>query len=162
MTPIDEIFASSSGVALILAMQLDCDAWAEPIRICDQTVDFVLGLETGEAALFENSGVEYALPKVNSTGQQTLAFAIDNVRGIAQQRLDEANEQESRVTVTLRIYAADNLEEPAQKPYRFTVMSTAMSELKVQIEAGFHNMLSRRWPPNFITADLFPGVTYIT
>lgn len=158
-TPLDQIFASG-GEARIVALELQCAAWAEPIRLVDEWEDLVLGLEDGSAALFEGSSIDYTLPQANASGQQAMTFAIDNVRGTAQQLLDEAMKQAQRVVMVAREYVGDDLSAPAERPQRFTVMSAAMTMTTVRLEAGFFDMLGRRWPIHFYTADKFPGLKY--
>ena len=160
-TPLDVVYASG-GDATIIALELQCAAWAEPIRLVDEYEDLVLGLEDGEAVLFLGSGIDYALPKANASGQQTMTFAIDNVRGDAQQLIDRALEAGDRVTMVLRTYVGANLTAPATRPLRYTVMSAAMRMAAVQLEAGFYDMLGRRWPIHFYTADKFPGIKYFS
>ncbi|SDS04025.1 protein of unknown function [Halopseudomonas litoralis] len=159
-TPLDTIYASG-GEALIVSHELQCDAWPGPIRLVDEYEDLVLGLEDGTAALFEGSGIDFALPKTNASGQQTMRFAIDNVRGEAQQLIDLAIEAGARVVMIARKYAGDDLSAPLERPMRFTVHSSAMAMNTVRLEAGFFDMLGRRWPIHFYTADEFPGVTYM-
>lgn len=158
-TPLDQIYASG-GEALIVALELQCAAWPEPIRLVDEYEDLVLGLEGGTTALFEGSGIDYSLPKTNASGQQTMTFAIDNVRGTAQQLIDQAVDAGERVVMIARTYTGDDLSAPAERPLRFTVMSAGMAMSAVQIEAGFFDMLGRRWPIHYYTADKFPGLKY--
>lgn len=159
-TPLDQIYASG-GDALIVALELQCAAWSDPIRLVDEYEDLVLGLEDGTTALFEGSGIDYSLPKTNASGQQTMTFAIDNVRGTAQQLIDQAIEAGERVVMIARTYTGDDLSAPAERPLRFTVMSAGMAMATVRIEAGFFDMLGRRWPIHFYTADKFPGTNYM-
>lgn len=158
-TPLDQVFASG-GEARIVALELQCAAWDEPIRLVDEYEDLVLGLEDGAPALFEGVGVDYTMPQANASGQQTMTFAIDNVRGTAQQLLDRAMEQGERVTLIVREYVGDDLTAPATRPLRYTVLSASMAMATVQLEAGFFDMLGRRWPIHFYTADKFPGLKY--
>lgn len=158
-TPLDVVFASG-GDAEIFALELQCAAWPEPLRLCDEYEDLVLGLETGEAALFEGEGIDYSLPKINSSGGQTTQFAIDNVRGKAQRLLDLSEEAGERVTMMVRRYVGSDLSAPAQRPLRYTVKSAGMEGAAVKIEAGFFDMLNRAWPPNYYTSDKFPGLKY--
>src|SRR5690606_11025347 len=159
-TPLDQIYASG-GEAEVLAFQLECAAWAEPIRIVDEYEDLVLGLEDGTAVLFEAGSIDHSLPKTNASGQQSMTFAIDNVRGTAQQLIDQAIDAGERVTMTVLKYAGDDLSAPAERPLRFTVMSAGMAMATARIEAGFFDMLGRRWPIHFYTADKFPGTKYM-
>jgi len=158
-TPLDVVYASG-GEATVVAMELQCDAWDEPIMLVDEWEDLVLGLEDGTPALFEGVGVDYTMPQANASGQQTMTFAIDNVRGAAQQLLDRAIDQGERVTLIVREYVGDDLTAPATRPLRYTVLSASMAMATVQLEAGFFDMLGRRWPIHFYTADKFPGLKY--
>jgi len=158
-TPLDQIFASG-GQARIIALELQCAVWDEPIRLVDEYEDLVLGLEDGDPAMFEGVGVDYTMPQANASGQQTMTFAIDNVRGAAQQLLDQAIEQGERVTLIVREYVGDDLAAPATRPLRYTVLSASMALATVQLEAGFFDMLGRRWPIHFYTADKFPGLKH--
>lgn len=160
-TPLDVVYASG-GEARIVTFELQCPAWAEPLRLlANEYEDLVLGLEDDTAALFEAGGIDYALPKTDASGQQTVSSAIDNVRGIAQQLIDQALEAGERVVMILRTYVATDLTAPAERPLRLSVMSAGMRMATVQIEAGFYDMLGRRFPIHFYTADKFPGAKYL-
>src|SRR5690554_972975 len=158
-TPLDVVYASG-GEATVVAMELQCAVWDEPIRLVDEWEDLVLGLEDGTPALFEGVGVDYTMPQANASGHQTRTFAIDNVRGAAQQLLNQAIEQGERVTLTLRGYVGEDLTAPASRPLRYSVLSGSMAMATVQLEAWFFDMLGRRWPIHFYTADKFPGLKY--
>lgn len=160
-TPLDVVYASG-GDATIIALELQCAAWDEPIRLVDEYEDLVLGLEDGTAALFLASAIGHALPKIDASGQQTATHAVDNVRGDAQRLIDQALEAGDRVTMIRRTYVGFDLTAPATRPLRFTVMSAAMQMAAVQLEAGFYDMLGRRWPLHFYTADKFPGIKYFS
>lgn len=158
-TPLDQVFASG-GTEYILSFEFICNQWSAPLRMVDEYEDLVLGLEDGSAALFEGVGVDYTLPQANDSGQQTFTLAIDNVRGEAQRLIDEAVEARERISMIVRQYVGDDLTAPAVRPLRYTVQSAAMAMSAVRIEAGFFDMLGRRFPVWYYTDDKFPGLRY--
>lgn len=156
MTILEQVYASAGPDVIIATIELDCSAWAEPIRICTGFEDQTLGGEVYTAA-----GVDVALPKKTNTGGQSLTFAIDNVAGIAQQRVDEALEAAAQITLTYRTFLASDKSAPAEAPYRFVVQSGRMQGSTLQVNAGFFDAINTRFPRDLYTLEFAPGIKYL-
>jgi len=163
-TPLHVFWNSGGDDAEVLALELRCDAWPEPLRLIAayDHEPIILGLEDGSSAAFEPSAIDWARAKSDTSGFQRLTFAIDNVRGDAQRLIDTANEAEARITMIARTYLSSDLTAPAERPHHMTVFSAGMERTAVRIEAGFYDMLNRAWPPRnwYYTADRFPGLKH--
>ncbi|MNZ68366.1 hypothetical protein D3C78_866310 [compost metagenome] len=94
-------------------------------------------------------------------GAQTLTFAIDNVTGDAQAKIDAALEAEERVTLTFRIYLESDMAAPAETPYRMTVQGGAVSGASVQIKAGYYDLLNTAWPRDVYSLKFAPALRYL-
>lgn len=161
-TPLQIYWNSGGDNAELLALELRCDAWPEPLRLISayDHEPIILGLEDGSTAAFEPCAIDWARPKADSSGYQRLTFAIDNVRGEAQRLIDMANEAEARITMIARTYLASDLTAPAEQPFHMSVFSVGMDQTAIGVEAGFYDMLNRAWPPLswYYTGDRFPGL----
>lgn len=156
MTILEQVYASAGPDVIILTLELTCPAWAEPIRVCSGFEDHTLG-----GSLFSAAGIDVALPRKSNTGGQSLTFAIDNVTGVAQQRIDEALEAEEQVTLTYRTFLASDKSAPAEAPYVFTVKSGRMQGSTLQVNAAFFDAINTRFPRDLYTTEFAPGIRYL-
>jgi hypothetical protein len=145
----------------IITLELASAAWAAPILICQGFENQTCVTEDARILEFEAAGIDVALPKKNNTGGQSLQFAIDNVLGIAQQRIDEALEAGERVMMTCRVYVSSDLSFPAETPYRFVVQAGSMQGTTLNIRAGFFDVINTRFPRDLYTLGFSPGVRYL-
>lgn len=160
MTILEQVYASGGDV-LLNTLELSCAAWAESILLCDGFEDQACITEDGRAVTFIASGIAVALPSRGTSGGQTLAFAIDNVTGEAQQKIDTALEAEERIILTYRCYLASDKSAPAEAPYRMTVLSGQIKGPSVQVEAGYYDLINAAWPRDLYTTDFAPGLKYL-
>lgn len=160
MTILEQVYASGGDV-LLNTLELSCSAWAEPILLCDGFEDQACVTEDGRAVTFIASGIAVALPARGTSGGQTLTFAIDNVTGEAQQKVDAALEAEERMVLTYRCYLASDKSAPAEAPYRMTVLSGQIKGPSVQVEAGYYDLINAAWPRDLYTTDFAPGLKYL-
>lgn len=159
MTILEQVYASGGDV-IISTIELSCAAWAAPILICNGFEDQNVIDENGRALTFIAAGIDVALPEKGNRGSQMLTFAIDNVTGEAQAKIDAALEAEERVTLIFRTYLASDLTAPAETPYRMTVLGGDISGSAVQIQAGFFDMIGVAWPRDLYTTNFAPGLRY--
>lgn len=160
MSILETVYASGGDV-IINTVELTCPAWTGPVLICDGFEDQTCIDEDGVPKTYIAAGIDVALPKKNTQGAQTLTFAIDNVTGEAQQKIDQANEAEARISMTLRTYLASDKAAPAENPYHMTVLSGTMQGTSVQIQAGFFDLINTAWPRDLYTAEFAPGLKYL-
>lgn len=160
MTVLDQVYASGGDV-ILNTIELTCGAWDAPILICQGFEDHTCIDEDGRELTFIAAGIDVALPKKSSSGAQNLTFAIDNITGEAQQKIDQALEAEERVSLTFRIFLASDKSAPAEPPYRMTVSGGAMNGTSVQVQAGFFDLINTAWPRDLYTSEFAPGLKYL-
>lgn len=158
---INRVYASAGPETIIDTIQLDCDVWDEPIRLVMGYEDMALGFGDGTSALFKCAPIQLALPKKDNKGNQSINFAIDNVTGEAQRRIDTAIESESRVMLTFRRYLDSDLTQPAENPFRATILGGTCEKSTVQLEAGFFDLMNIAWPRRLYTSEFAPGLKYL-
>lgn len=160
MTILNQVYASGGDI-IIPTLELTCPAWADPVLICAGFEDQTCVTEDARTLTFIAAGIDVALPKKTNTGAQNLNFAIDNITGEAQRKIDEALEAEARVMLTYREFLASDKSAPAQAPYRFVVRGGQMRGTSVQITAGFFDAINTAWPRDLYTLNFAPGVRYL-
>ena len=116
MTILDQFYASGGYDVAILTLELTCPAWTEPVLICNGFEDQVCVTEDGRTLNFIAAAIDVSLPKKSNQGSQSLNFAIDNITGEAQLKIDEALEAEARVSMTFRIFLESDKSAPAEAP----------------------------------------------
>ena len=160
MTVLEQVYASGGDV-IIPTLELTSVAWTEPVLICAGFEDQVCVTEDARTLTFIASGIDIALPAKTNQGSQTLTFAIDNVTGEAQRKIDQALEAEQEVMMTFRTYLASDLSAPAEAPYRFVVRAGRMQGSTITIQAGFFDAINTRFPRDLYTANFAPGIKYL-
>lgn len=160
MTVLDRVYASGGDI-IISTIELTCPAWTGPVLICNGFEDQTVTDENNDVKVFLAAGIDVALPKKNTQGSQTLIFAIDNITGEAQQKIDQALESEERISLTFRTYLASDLSVPADNPLRMTVISGELRGTSVQISCGFFNLIDTGWPRRLYTTKFAPGLKYL-
>lgn len=160
MTVLEQVYASGGDV-IIPTLELTCDAWTEPVLICAGFENQACVTEDARALTFVAAGIDVSLPKKSNTGAQNINFAIDNITGEPQRKIDEALEAEERVIMTYREFLASDKSAPAQAPYRFVVRGGSMQGTSVQITAGFFDAINTAWPRDLYTLNFAPGIRYL-
>lgn len=160
MTILERVYASG-GDTLIFTLELTCVAWDASILLCQNFEDTTCVTEDGRTLTFMASGIDIALPKKAGTGAQNLTFAIDNVTGEAQRKIDTALEAEEKVFMTLRTYLDSDRSEPAEYPYRAVVLGGKVKGVSVQITAGFFDVINTAFPRDLYTVNFAPGIRYL-
>lgn len=161
MTILDTFYASGGDDVRLFTLELTCPAWTAPILICNGFENQTCVTEDLRTLVFLAAGIDVALPKKGNTGGQTLTFAIDNVTGEAQQKIDQALDDEQRITATYRMFLASDKTTPAEPPYKMTVLGGTMQGAGVQIQCGFFDLINTKWPRELYTTDFAPGLRYL-
>ena len=160
MTILEQVYASG-GDTIIYTLELACTAWDAPILLCEGFEDQHCITEDGRPLTFMASGIAVALPKKTNSGAQNLTFAIDNVTGEAQRKIDAALEAEKKVFITLRTYLDSDRTAPAENPYRAVVLGGKIKGASVQITAGFFDVINTAFPRDLYTVNFAPGIRYL-
>lgn len=160
MSVLEQVYASGGDI-IIPTLELACEAWPDPVLITHGFSDQTVTVEDGRTLTFLAAGVDISLPKKTNSGGQELNFAIDNITGEAQRKIDEALEAQARVTLIYREFLVSDKSTPAQVPYRFIVRSGQMVGTAVQISAGFFDAINTAWPRSRYTSIFAPGIKYL-
>lgn len=161
MSLLEQVFASGGDDVVIPTLELTCSAWADSLLLCNGFEDHTCVTEDSRTLTFIASGIDVVLPKKNTQGGQTLTFAVDNVTGEAQQRIDAAIDAGASVQLTFRHYLASDKSAPAAAPLRFDVRSGFLEGATAQFDAGFFDLINTSWPRRFYDADFAPGLKYL-
>lgn len=153
-----EVNASAGPEIRLLTFELTCAAWDSPVLICNGFTDRECGTEDGRRLLFEAANLGVQLARKNGKGNQTLAFSADNTTGEVSRRTDDAMEAQSRVSAVFRQYLLSNLDAPAERPYRLTLLSGSIQGIVAQLQMGYFNMIGVGWPRSLYTVNDFPGL----
>jgi len=160
MTVLEKVYASG-GDTIIFTLELTCEAWDSPILLAEGFEDQHCITEDGRALTFKASGIGLALPKKTNSGAQNLTFAIDNVSGEAQAKIDAALEAEKKVFLFFRVYLASDLTAPSDQVYRATVLSGKIKGATVQVTAGFFDLINTAFPRDLYTINFAPAIKYL-
>ena len=161
MSLIETVYASAPSEYVILATLEILVPSFDPIRVVAAYEDLTATLETDETVTFQAGPFEYRRPKKDTSGNQTLTFAIANVTGEAQKAVEAALEADAEVPVIYREYLSTDLTAPAITPIKMTVRGGSFEGVMVQVEAGYFDLLNAAWPRKRYTADFAPGLRYI-
>lgn len=160
MTVLEKVYASG-GDTILYTLELTCEAWAEPILLAEGFDDQHCITEDGRQLTFKASGIGLSLPKKTNSGAQNLTFAIDNVTGEAQRKIDAALAAEAKVSLIFRVYLASDLTAPSDQVYRATVLNGKIKGSTVQVTAGFFDLINTAFPRDLYTATFAPGIRYL-
>lgn len=158
MTILANVYASAPTAEVIIpTLEI---LTATPQRICGGFEDVTVTLETDETVTFLGAGIDISLPAADTSGQQTLAFSIDNVTGEAQAQIDAALELDQRVTIIYRPYLASDLSAPSEPPIRMTLVGGGFEGGHLELQAAYYDLLNTAWPRELYTAEFAPGLKY--
>ncbi|QMP23937.1 baseplate gene transfer agent protein [Pseudomonas phage DDSR119] len=158
---LEQICASVLNKAVVDSLELQCAAWAAPIRLVQGFKGKRLGFGDGTYADFEAVPMGLVLPKRGTGENQKLTFAIDNVLGEAQRAIDQALDAGLEVVLIFRRYTEGDYYGPAERPFRATVKGGGMKGQTVQLDAGFNNILDWKWPRDIYDIYEFQDITYL-
>ena len=161
MTILQQLCASSGTAVIIPTLELSCSSWASSILLTTGYDDVTATDENGTSKTWLASGIDIALPKRNAEGAQSLTFAIDNITGEAQSKIDAALSASATVYLTFRKYVSSDLTAPAETPLKFSVTGGTIERLQVQITAGFMSMTDYAWPRDVYNSTFAPGLKYL-
>ena len=146
---------------IIDTLELTCPAWTEPVLICGGFEDVACTAEDGRSLQLIAAGIDVSLPKKSNSASQTLNFAIDNVLGEAQQKMDQAKAAGAPITQTYRRYLASDLSAPAEPPIRMKAFGAGIEGTTVQITAGYGDLINRAFPRDKLTTLNAPCMKYL-
>lgn len=154
------VYASGGDDVIIPTLEIKHPAFA-PIRTCAGFEDQTVTLETGETITFTASGLDISLPARNSSGQQNLNFAIENVTGIAQRAIDDALSAGGQINVIYRTFLSSDLSTPAEPPLKMVLVGAEFEGPSVQVTASYQDLIGYAWPRDRYSVDFAPGLKYL-
>lgn len=158
---LERLYASGGSEVIIYTIELSCPAWGDSIRVCQGWEDHTVTTEDLRTIKFTATGMDVALPKKDASGAQNVRFAIDNVTGEAQKLIETAIEAGDRITLVLRTYVSTDLTAPGENPFVATVKSVQFDSTRVQVDAGFFDLINTSWPRKLYTSIFAPGLRYM-
>jgi len=161
MSIIKTVYASAPSEYVILPTLEILVPGYDPIRVVAAFEDVTVTLENDEEVTFLQGPFEYKRPTKDTSGNQTLTFAIANVTGEAQKAVEFALEADAEVPVIYREYLSTDLSAPAINPIKMTMRGGGFEGMMVQIEAGYYDLLNAAWPRLRYTSDIAPELKYI-
>lgn len=161
MSLLAEVYASAGREVIVRTLELTCDAWTQPVFICNGFEDQVLTTEDGREIIFIAANIEISLAKKNNKGNQTLAFTVDNTSGEVQRKVDLALDEDDLVVAIYRTYLDSNRDAPAEPPYTLTVNGGTLQGNTAQLQCGFFDLIGVAWPRDLYTVSFAPGLRYI-
>lgn len=160
MTILKTVLASApTDVTLIPTIEVNVPGHA-PIRIARGYENHMLGVD-GVMQEFEAGPIDVSLPKKNTSGNQTLNFAIADINGQSQKYVDAALESGKEIKMTYRSYLSTDKSSPAERPLELTVVGGRLVKTDATFEASYHDLLNTAWPRERYTAEVAPGVKYL-
>lgn len=123
--------------------------------------DIAAKLEDGTDVVFKACAMDIALPAKNADGTQDLQFALCNITGEFSNYIREALDDRRRCELIYRVYIEDDLNAPAQAPFRFEVKGGEWTAIQVDVRAGYFNILETAWPRELYDLNKFPMLRYI-
>ena len=159
MTVLNQLYAS--GGDKIIHDTLAITDGVETHYLTNGWDDITARLETGEWVTFIACGMALALPAKNADGTQDLQFALSNITGEISAYIQEVLTDKRRSELVYRAYIEDDLEAPAEAPYRFEIKSGRWTATQVDIVAGYFNLLETGWPRKTYNLIDFPMLRHI-
>lgn len=158
---LERVYASGGPEIIIATLEIYSSAWPEPVLICTGYDDVVAFDENGIERVFEASGFDATRPKVDSSGGQTITFAVNNANGIIQQLTDAAMNAGVQAGAIFREYLSTDLSAPSATPYRMVVTGGKMKGITAEIECGYFDLINTKWPRRKYTLNRYPCLRYI-
>lgn len=161
MTVLSELYASSGDDVILQTLELNSEAFDAPLFLVRDYQDHIITTEDARTVTAVSCGMDIALPKRDSRGDQNLTFAIDNVRGEASKLMRDAKRENKPVYLTYRCYLSSNLSAPAERPYYFIVRNYRAVGATVEVTAGVFDLIGTAYPRKMYDANFSPAITYL-
>ncbi|MES2180731.1 MAG: DUF1833 family protein [Pseudomonadota bacterium] len=137
------------------------------IRVVNDHVDLNATLEAtapanaGQTVLFKAVRFSFKRPsETDGASLPEITITVSNVARILIPYLDQAKESRTPIEVTYRPYLASDLTGPHMNPpLTLTLRSVNADMNNVTAQAGFGDLVNRRFPKTDYTAKKFPGLT---
>lgn len=161
MTIINQVYTSAGPQVILDTLELTCSAWPDSLALVMGYEDLMLGTEDGRTLLFTAAPMTIEYPRRTNEPSQTLRFAIDNVTGEAQRRVDMAVDASAEIRMTFRRYLNTDLTLPSEPPFSAIGLGAGVKGTVLTVSAGFKDLLNWAWPRDTYNLNLVPGLEYL-
>ncbi len=164
---IKEAYASSpSGIVVYHTLEIWNAALSAPIRVVRDTDPLDAKLEAtaprdpGATVTFAGYAFDVVLPELSTSSVPSCAIVIDNVDRLILSQVDLATTSGSPTTIIYRQYLSTGLAVgPENLPVMtLTVMTVSATPLRITIQAGFPDLLNRKFPAQDYSPEVFVGL----
>lgn len=159
---IEEVYASAlagNENVIIHALVID-NPGREPVRFCDGFRDRMLGVD-GVAYEFKCGSIELSLPAKNTSGQQSLRFAVPNLTGEIRQHINASLNAGQSVYMTYLEYLAGDPMTPISRPIRMHINGASIEGIAAIFQGSYKNLLSLAFgDKNRYTSASAPGIRF--
>jgi len=159
-TVLRTVYASApTDTALVSTLSIELPG--EHVRLVEDFDEMVLGVD-GVPQVFEPCALDIGLPAKDSSGNQSLQFALgilddDRINDLVTSALEGGQP----VYLTYREYLSTDTSAPAAAPIRMTVLGGEFEETSLGIEASYFDLLNTAWPRERYTLANAPGTKYL-
>lgn len=161
MTEFEIWLASGGSQVLIPTVEIQRDS-AESLFLYPGIDEIDAKDVDGTALTFQPSQVDIALRKKDNSGNQSLSFGFENVTGQVLEYLLDARSNQEEIRVIYRAYLDNNLNEPAEKPARFTVTDISAQGDTTTVTAGYQDVITTAFNRLKYRSPQFPGLLYFS
>lgn len=158
MTILNELNASGGTAAKYHTFELECDTWDQSYTVYNGYVSISIITEDLRVLNAIGTGMDVALPRVDSSASQRIRFVMDNMRGEVVRLMRESRSAQEEIRVTYRLYLSDNLTAPADNPVHLIVRSFSAKGSAVDITAGYFDLIDMQVPRDVYDEEFAPGL----
>ena len=163
---IREAYASApAGVIIHHTLELRHPTMTAPIRIVRDHHSLTAFLEStapanpGAEVTFVAYAFDFLKPEVGPDGVPRMSITIDNVSRLITAAIENALTSTEPITATYREYISTDLSGPQNDPpIHMEILSVTCDVFRVTAQAGFPDLLNRKFPTLEYTAEEFPGL----
>jgi len=157
---LQRIYASApAGATVWETLEIYHPLFLQRHFVTNTPLAFTARLETGDLVTFETLPFAARQPGSNGSGQQDLALVLDNVDRELIEELERASlDPTTRIEVTYRAYASDDLEAPGSEPIALSISEVSAGLAQVEATAGRTDVLNKKFPAVLYTVAQFPGL----
>lgn len=159
MTILAEVYASApADQILIETIELNI-AGTDPLRFVAAYEDMQLGVD-GKMVTFKETAMQPTLPKMDNTGNQSIAidFGADPV--VAQEAFEAIQAANGKASIIYRSYLSSDASTPAQT-ITMSLIDLSINGMNVTVHGGYFDLLGVQWPRLVYTTTNAPGIKYL-
>ena len=160
-----EAYASAPDVPTVHTLEFRHETLTEPIRLALWNSAWTAYLEAdapanpGEEVTFAAYRLDFKKPKISSDGVPVMSITIDNISRVIGEALGAATQSASPVQMTYREYLPNDTSGPQNDPpIHMEILSVTCDVFRITAQAGFPDLLNRKFPTLEYTAEEFPGL----